>query len=518
MADRRSVGYAAPHQEESMRARAALGCGLFLILAIAAPLPAHAGCPEILAFLAHRAVSPVCLESADLTTNNATLPPTGPTTPADNSLPPWPLFAYTPRTDRAVISPDPPDRTPITRAVPGIQVQGYFAGDPPGQARFFLRLPNAWNGGLVVAGASGLRSEHNGDFAWSDFVVQQGYAYVSQNKGSLNFFFSTPADPLACRLSPNFPFNQFWVHFYSNDPGTPFTRWAPFMVHAARLARDAVKAHYGKHPARTYAVGTSNGGYQVRKAIEEAPDLFDGGVDWEGTMMENVLVHLPPALQHFPSYKASGYDPASAAAQAIRNAGYPPDIFGVAGQSFWELHLNSFWEVTACNFQRRFDPTYATYVAGLERYDLEARAAVTDVEARLAEVATTGKIKKPLVTVAGTMDALLPPDLHARAYEASVHASRKGDNAHRSAQYRYYEIQNGNHVDRWRNRTDPVVNLAETFPQLQFIQPHAQHAFELLVGHVENGTPLPPSQCVPRGGSIVAIPSQPGHCAALFVP
>jgi hypothetical protein len=30
----------------------------------------------------------------------------------------------------------------------------------------------------VVAGASGTRSEFNGDFVWSDYVVQKGYAYV----------------------------------------------------------------------------------------------------------------------------------------------------------------------------------------------------------------------------------------------------------------------------------------------------------------------------------------------------
>ena len=50
----------------------------------------------------------------------------------------------------------------------------------------------------MVAGASGTRSEFNGDFAWSDYVVQKGYAYASQNKGVLNLQSSTPADPLAC--------------------------------------------------------------------------------------------------------------------------------------------------------------------------------------------------------------------------------------------------------------------------------------------------------------------------------
>src|SRR4029077_6652550 len=140
--------------------------------------------------------------------------------------------AFTPTTDRSVISPSAGKRTPITKAVPGLQIDARIASDPQGQARLLLRLPNDWNGRLVVAGASGTRSEFNGDFAWSDYVLQKGYAYASQNKGVLNLRLSTAADPLACRLNPTTP---VFVHFYDNDPGQPFTRWAEFIVKAAEL-------------------------------------------------------------------------------------------------------------------------------------------------------------------------------------------------------------------------------------------------------------------------------------------
>jgi len=141
--------------------------------------------------------------------------------------------------------------------LPGLQLNARIASDPTGQARFLLRLPNDWNGRLVVAGASGTRSEFNGDFAWSDYVVQQGYAYASQNKGVLNLSIVTlapppPTDPLACRLNPSSP---VFVHFFDNDPGQPFTRWAEFMIKAGELARDGVKAGYGHSPRFTYAVG-----------------------------------------------------------------------------------------------------------------------------------------------------------------------------------------------------------------------------------------------------------------------
>jgi hypothetical protein len=114
------------------------------------------------------------------------------------------------------------------------------------------------------------------------------------------------------------------------------------------------------------------------------------------------------------------------------------------------------------------------------------------------------------------MDALLPINLHARAYARAVAAALSGDDQegrrHDDGKdlhpaYRLYEVQNGNHIEAYK----------DIFPQLELIQPHAQHAFDLLTEAVEHGSALPPDQCIPRGGSIAASPSQPGHCAGLFV-
>jgi hypothetical protein len=131
------------------------------------------------------------------------------------------------------------------------------------------------------------------------------------------------------------------------------------------------------------------------------------------------------------------------------------------------------------------------------------------VGAQLAAFATTGRIQRPLITVAGTLDALLPIDHHARAYARKVAAARTrgGEDDGRPA-YRLYEVQNGNHIETYR----------DTFPQLELIEPHAQRAFDLLVDYVEKGAPLPPDQCVPRGGAIASAPARAGHCAELLVP
>jgi 3HB-oligomer hydrolase 3HBOH len=488
-------------------------CAALFLFFVPVPAGAAVTCNDVIAVLGSKLTDINCVASTDLTTNNPQ------TTPGDNSIPTLPTGAFTPTTDRGVISPNAPHHTPITKAVPGLQLNARIASDPQGEARFLLRLPNDWNGRLVVAGASGTRSEFNGDFAWSDYVVQKGFAYASQNKGVLNLFFSTATDPLACRLNP---FTPFYVHFYDNDAGQPFTRWAQFMVKAAQLARDGVRAGYGRPPAFTYAVGTSNGGYQVRRAVEIAPQLFDGGVDWEGTFVDehapNLLTDLPPAVLNFPDYVASGLSPTSTAAKNIQAAGYPPDIIG-SPLSMWGRYNAQFWEVTQCQWQKRLDPAYDTYGSGTGTYNYVSRLSFSDVGEQLEAFATTGDIQRPLITVAGTMDGLLPIDHHARAYARKVldaaerHHQNAGDDQGNDdgkprPAYRLYEVQNGNHIEAYQ----------DFFPQLELIQPHAQRAFDLLVGQVEHSTALPPSQCIPRSGAISSTPTQAGHCANLFVP
>jgi len=316
------------------------------------------------------------------------------------------------------------------------------------------------------------------------------------------------------------------VRFYANDPGQQFTRWAEYMVKAGKLAQKGVEASYGREARHTYAVGTSNGGYQVRRAVELAPDVFDGGVDWEGTFVDehapNIMTDLPAAVLNFPDYVASDFNASSTASKNMRAAGYPPDLVtrGTTTNSLWLTNSNSFWEVTVCQWQKRLDPTYDSYGSGLGNYNYVARLSVSDVGAQLASFATTGRIQRPLITVAGTLHSLLPIDHHARAYARKVVAAAnekdkgKGhddddhDRGHDRAAYRLYEVQNGNHLE-----TNQLF-----FPQIELIQPHAQRAFDLLVEHVDGGRQLPPSQCIGRGAAIADAPAQSGHCTQLLAP
>jgi hypothetical protein len=139
----------------------------------------------------------------------------------------------------------------------------------------------------------------------------------------------------------------------------------------------------------------------------------------------NILSGLPPAILNFPDDTASGFNPNSTAVKNIIVTGYPPDLVSGAS-SLWGLYWAQFWEVTLCQWQKRLDPSYDTYGPGTGTYSYIDRLSASDVGAHLTAITTTGDIGKPLITVAGTMDALLPIDLHALRARRGCRSFRPG--------------------------------------------------------------------------------------------
>src|SRR6266568_5293279 len=88
----------------------------WLLLLIPCYASAEIKCADVLKSLGSRLADATCFVSTDLTTTNPL------TTPADNSLPGVPPRAFTPTTDRGVIAPSAGKRTPITKTVPGLQI------------------------------------------------------------------------------------------------------------------------------------------------------------------------------------------------------------------------------------------------------------------------------------------------------------------------------------------------------------------------------------------------------------
>jgi hypothetical protein len=423
-----------------------------LALALCAPHAQAATCPRAGAVKVPGAVmqKTSCLD--DLTTAGTAL--TGHTDPSDYAG----LFPVEQRNPSGV---------------PGLQVDGYFDDTSTfnnengwfHDAQFVIRLPDKWNGKLVITGAPGIRKQYSVDPVIGDFVLAEGYAYASTDKGN----------------------NGTLFYRDGVQPGDALAEWHQRVTELTIATKQAVAQYYGRAPARTYITGISNGGYLTRWQIEHHPELFDGGVDWEGTLMTpdgpNIFTYLPVALASYPKYRSTGD---RAAHDAMIRAGFAP-----GSEFLWDDHYAEYWDLTQRTYREEFDPGYdGALEAGIPfcqsgmpscdaDYDYAARPkAVHDA---VGKVSVSGDIKRPLLTLHGTLDALLPITTDSDVYARMVHTHG------RDALFRYYVIQDGNHVD---GRYDAHPG------QLRPIQPCWHAAFEAMVAWVEQGKPPPPSQTV----------------------
>ncbi|GAB3891312.1 tannase/feruloyl esterase family alpha/beta hydrolase [Kibdelosporangium lantanae] len=339
---------------------------------------------------------------------------------------------------------------PAPSGVPGMQIDGYFPDTSTSNtnhgwshdSQFVLRLPDRWNGGLVVSGAPGVRRQYANDRAIGDQALADGYAFAATDKGN------TGAD------------------FYTDGvrPGDAIAEWNTRVTQLTIAAKLAVAQRYGRLPSRTIAAGLSNGGYLVRWQLENRPWLYDGGVDWEGTLWRadgpNLLTFLPPALKAY----------ASGDSNAILAVGFAP-----GSEFLWDYHYRVYWELTQRIYREEVDPSYDGDDAD---YDYASRP--PEVARAVERISLTGRIGRPLITLHGTLDSLLPISRDSDVYARMV------VDAGRGGLHRYYRIEGGNHVD----------GLVDTYPTaLRPMAPCFRTAFTALVGWL-NGTRPPVSATI----------------------
>jgi Tannase and feruloyl esterase/3HB-oligomer hydrolase (3HBOH) len=360
--------------------------------------------------------------------------------------------------------------------VPGLQVDGYFPDTSRTNtnrgrnhdSQFVIRFPNEWNGKLVITGAPGVRRQYANDFIISDWVVARGYAFTATDKGNTG------------------------VLFYRDgyEPGDAVAEWHRRVTQLTRAAKRAAALRYGRYPARTYMTGISNGGYLTRYAVERNGSLYDGAVDWEGTMFRadgpNLLTFLPPALRNYARYKVGD----EAARQAILAAGFAP-----GSEFLWDDHYAIYWDLTQRIYREEFDPAYdgpleagvafcqPAVIPGCDAdYDYASRPA--SVREAVARVANTGRIGTRMISLHGALDTLLPPALQGEPYAGLVRSAGRG------SRHRYYAVEAGNHVDSFYDR----------YPdRLRPILPCYRRAFIQMEAWVERGVAPPPSGTIPKG-------------------
>lgn len=243
---------------------------------------------------------------------------------------------------------------------------------------------------------------------------------------------------------------------------------------------------------RTYITGISNGGYLTRYALENTPGLYDGGVDWEGTLWRaggpNLFTYLPTALSNYPEYAATGDQQAH---DNMIQAGFQP-----GSEFLWDEHYSTYWDLTQRIYREEFDPNYdGALKAGIPfcqpgtpncDADYVYKDRPQSVKDAVRSVSLTGDIRKPLLTLHGSLDALLPIKTDSDVYSKLV------ANAGHGNIYRYYVIGKGNHVDSYyddnKNKLRPIL-------------PCQRDAFKALEAFVQKGVTPPKSGYVPKPAS-----------------
>lgn len=172
------------------------------------------------------------------------------------------------------------ERVP-TSETPGVEVTGTLSvdgGDGLRVQELVFAVPTDYNGRLVVLGTPGTRdqwSSHGVLLAW---LVARGYAVVVGNKGMTN----GGVDGNATMFNKQHPSRH----------------WGAMLVDLGLWAGARLEAAHGEAPQAIYAAGLSNGGYQVRRALEidrlrvleGEPALFAGGLDWAGVYWPDARV------------------------------------------------------------------------------------------------------------------------------------------------------------------------------------------------------------------------------------
>jgi hypothetical protein len=305
-----------------------------------------------------------------------------------------------------------------------------------------------------------VRAQYANDFIISDFVLAQGFAFASTDKGNVG------------------------ARFYKDgsEPGGSIREWHDRVTELAVASKTVLRQVKAKKPRHTYLAGISNGGYLTRWQLENRPELYDGGLDWEGTLFRaegpNLFTYLPTALKNYPAYAATGDQ---AAHDAMIAAG-----FAEGSEFLWPFHHAVYWDLTQRIYREEFDPGFdgdldagiPFCASGTPRcdadYDYASRPEA--VKEAVRSVSLTGDVKRPMITVQGSLDTLLPPATDSDVYDQLVEDAGAAD------LHRYYLVEDGTHTD----------GLYPAFPdRLRPLLPCARTAFDALTAWVEQGQAPP---------------------------
>lgn len=427
-----------------------------------------------------------------------------------------------------------------TEQIAGTEITGTLTikdGTASRVQEIVLKVPASWNGSLAVAGTPGTRAEFTSDAVLAAWLLRRGYAYVSGNKGMTN----AGADGNATLLGKN--------HITAS--------WGLMMHDLGDWASKRLLAAMGERPAQTYAVGLSNGGYQVRRALEidhvrtqqGMSRLFSGGLEWAGVYWPDATVldsdrdgkvtpaefaagtHLLSSNERASLALGYLYDmgtlstpagygqspPFSGATVAMGKAGFDAAssllwgsyniLFDVLktklpawkGVGYYNLTAY-FYRADLLGHDAKDSAVYSMFSTGSGRppfYDYLNTAVnggwTQDSVDWALRNATTGRFSVPLISLHGDRDALIGLPGHGRAYDQAVQTSGT------PSLHRLYVVQNGNHVDAHADGTldyncNGVGGDESAADLLTPMQPYVERAFDYLTAWVEHNQAAPASK------------------------
>jgi hypothetical protein len=436
-----------------------------------------------------------------------------------------------------------------TADIPGTEITGSLSVmGPDGERKqeLVLKVPTKWNGALVVGGTPGTRSELSTEGSLVPWLLSRGYAYIAGNKGMTN----GGADGNTTLL----------------NKAHPTQHWGNMMIDLATWAKDRLEKAIGADPAcpvevkRIYAVGLSNGGYQVRRALEidharvgagEAR-LFSGGLDWAGAYFPDARVldsdkdgsvtpaeyaaadtlvstndaaalamgyAYDPATQtspaHFmenppfsgahPAMTAEGFDPASAPIWGAYNSAF--DAFKAFYPAFKGM---GYYNIVAYYFRADLlgddaaaSQAYSPFAGAVDPppfYTWPGRAVNGGFTAESVtwalKNANSAEFSSPMISIHGRRDGLLGLEACAEAYRSAVEAYGKAD------LHRLYVLENGGHVDLHSDGAaldydfDGMPGEEGVADLFTPMQPYVERAFDYLVEWAEQGSEPPASKAI----------------------
>ena len=413
----------------------------------------------------------------------------------------------------------PTTETPARVAVPG----RIYTTDANGEMSV-VRVPDAWNGSLIVAGTPATRSAYANDLIWGEFALARGYAFASGNKGvPYNAIVEPAATTPLSRAAYPVPFDAaglaskgLVIRLGLLEPKpVPIEDWNESYRRLVVHAKDVLQSNHAA-PKYTYAVGLSNGGAQVRTLLERSPELVDGGVEWSSVYWSpeaNFLDYFPPFLKLMPDYIASDYRDTSIVEKLVA-FGFPRDVVQAdpAHRSLYGEYYSNvppyYSDLTVYAYALLIDPQAAAAFGpqpcaaaanprlpgactgtGLALPASRANYVLSPAgRANVRRFAHSGAIQKPLVSVAGTHDAFITPKNNALAYARAIAGAKK------SALHQLFLVEGGTHVD----------TFAAFGYGLQAQAPFAWAAFDRLVATIANGKPAPHAPRTVRTPSEIA--------------